>query len=182
MKFSMKMAVLSMAGVLALGGAATAASFIFNDVTTEAETVAIDSALILNWNSENSNIGPVESLDNTVAQYRQLALDWSKSSSVNSGTITLTLTLTDNSQSISVDVATKPRGEGFVDSDVLGTLTTAGSEVDDSGNYVTSANFEVADLSTAVSSSAIYYLKISVSEAKNGSNINGNLVASLSCK
>ena len=107
MKFSMKMAVLSMAGVLALGGAATAASFIFTGATLN-DTVETDSALVLKWWS-TSNTNAVTDLTSTQSQFRQLNVDWSASSK-STGSISMTLSLTDNSKSILVEVSSTEWG------------------------------------------------------------------------
>lgn len=171
MKFSMKMAVLSMAGVLALGGVATAASFIFGE-TSKSETVSTDSAIIVKWDESTlTSFTNVGGLTNSMSQYRELTIDWSASKLV-TGTIALTLTLSDENKNIIVDVSDESWSNEGVTADY--TLSTS-----DGGT--SEAQIEVASLSdeSANVSKKTYYLKISTSAAEDGTDISGKLTAKL---
>lgn len=106
MKFSMKMAVLSLAGVLALGGAATAASFIFKE-TSQVGTVTADGAIVLNW-GDNNTLASVEELKYGAPVEQVVEANWSKSDSVTSGKIVFTFTLTD-SKNLRIEIADQSR-------------------------------------------------------------------------
>lgn len=175
MKFSMKMAVLSLAGVLALGGAATAASFIFNNAETQSGTVTTDSALVLKW-GESTNTSAITDLDTSSSQFRQLNIDWSASDKV-TGSINLNLTLTDTSKAIVVEIASKEWG---VDTTAdVATLSTSG--VSD-GDSISTDITVVEDLSYSLQNSKTYYVKVSLSQGKADTTINGELKAVLSHK
>lgn len=178
MKFSMKMAVLSMAGVLALGGAATAASFIFEKTSTGTQKLTTDSALIMNW-QDTEGFSDVSNLDNTTSQFRYITLDWSKSAKA-TGKIILKLELTDNSQSITVDVSTKNWGADFDEKDILYTLSTSELASTEDSDLIVAKDFEVADLSSdTTTTTATYYLRISMTGEKSATDISAKLVATL---
>lgn len=104
MKFSMKMVILSMAGVLALGGAATAASFIFNEVS-KSGTVTADGAFLLSW-GDNDTFKDVTNLTYGTPVEQILEAKWSKSSLVSGGNVVFTFTLS-NAENLKVEISEK---------------------------------------------------------------------------
>lgn len=172
MKFSMKMAVLSMAGVLALGGAATAASFIFEQTSVSA-TVSTDSAIIVKWNeSTNQTFTNITGLTNSLAQYKELTIDWSASKLV-TGTITLELSLTDINHNINVEVSDTMRSNEGVTADFI--LST------DTDNDTATQNIDVVSLESGTSkvNSKTYYFKITTTASSTEDLISGTLDAKL---
>ena len=164
MKFSMKMAILSMAGVLALGGAATAASFIFTG-DTKSDTITADNALILKWGT-GTNAEGITGLTSSQPQYRELNVDWSASQKL-TGPVTMTLTLTDPTSLLVVEVASEKWG---LDTTADVTLSTA------EGFSAEETITVVSDVSSSLASNKTFYLKISL---KDGSSENTALSATL---
>lgn len=148
MKFSMKMAVLSMAGVLALGGAATAASFIFTG-DTKSGVITADGAVVLEWGKENT-LADIETLNYGEPVYQTIEAKVNKSSDVTSGQVVFNFTL---SESSNLKIEISDNGWDVVDTEtnVLETFTSDNS---------VSVEKDITDMS-----SAKLYLKYSLTEA-----------------
>ena len=163
MKFKNKIISLGLIGLLALGGVATATSFIIDAAEEINNTVHTDSALVVDWSG--ATIDNVENLNPGVPQYREVVINVSKSTSV-AANVKVTFTLSgENTELIQVRIS----DSSFQSQEETQTIKTINNE--------TKSDFFT--FNAAIVESKTYYLEFSAIASSEGT-ILGNLNVALS--
>lgn len=164
-----RVGILSLCGVLALAGFGGALAYVITE-TQESGTVTTESAIYLDWGS-TQNVVNVTNLNATEPQYREVVVEYAKSTSA-SGTPKVTFALdAETTEGIKVEVSKN------VD---WGTINLNPSQYEESILTLSSSSTQVVyDIDA---SSTTYYLKFSYSAANtlSANEISGNLTISLS--
>lgn len=75
MKFKNKIISLGLIGLLALGGVATATSFLINEVSATGDITA-EGAIRLSFDSETQALTSVSGLTTSTPQFQTISFDW----------------------------------------------------------------------------------------------------------
>ena len=174
-----KKTLLALGMVLALAGIATSSAFIYKAATQD-ETVALDSALYLDWGDDVNDFeaDPGEMVFGT-AKYKSLTVKTpQKSLSVTSGTVDLTFTLGTN-DGFKVEVSDKnfqASGSGANDS-ILATIQKGG-DVSGDEPVETTLKFDINEFTRDLT----FYFRLSLSHApdEGQEDLKATFTASLS--
>lgn len=164
-----RVGILSLCGILALAGVGGALAYVINETQAEG-TVTTESAIYLDWGTPS--VLAVENLNATEPQYREVVVDYAKSTNV-SRNATVTFDLSDNTTAgIKVEVS-----DG-VEWSTINLNPTAYEEQIKTLTYESEA--AVYNLSDA--KAYTYYLKFSYSSTTtfDANSISGTLTISLS--
>ena len=166
-----KVAVLALAGLLALGGAGGALAYIITDASKSSGNITADSAIIMNFGSDSSTtFMNVENLTTTAVQTRTLTVNREKSTSVSTGNVNVAFALTGKNIKVELDT----QAWQVTTSDNYKTLIVGSTEATVSDSYQLPVNSETK--------SQTYYLRFSVNTASTLAEESENTVTgTLSC-
>ena len=164
-----RVGILSLCGILALAGVGGALAYVINEANATG-TVNTESAIYLDWGTQN--IVNVTNLNATEPQYREVVVEYAKSTNATVTAATVTFALSDDTTAgIKVEVS---QGTSWSDinlnpteyADQIKTLTSATEPV----------VYQLGDAATYT-----YYLKFSYSTAEtfDANEIKGSLTVSL---
>ena len=163
MKFKNKIISLGLIGLLALGGIATATSFIIKEAKTT-ETVKTDGVLVATWGG--LTIDNIENLAPGIPQYREVVVDVSKSPSV-SENVNVTFTLSDATDAL---IQVRVSQTNFTSPDIgEATILTLNTNETKTCSYLVTTTGE-----------SRFYLEFSVLEGDAAESITGTLNVNLS--
>lgn len=165
-----KVAVLGLAGLLALGGAGGALAYIITSAS-KSSNITADSAIIMNFGSDSSTtFMDVKNLTTTAVQTRTLTVNREKSTSVSTGNVNVAFELTGKNIKVELDTQTWQEAT----STNYKTLIVGSTEATASYSYQLPVNSETK--------SQTYYLRFSVNTASTLAEESENTVTgTLSC-
>ena len=163
-----RVGILSLCGILALAGVGGALAYVINETQAEG-TVTTESAIYLDWGTPS--VLAVENLNATEPQYREVVVEYAKSTSA-SGNATVTFDLSDNTtDGIKVEVS-----DGVEWSTINLNPTAYEEQIKTLTNESEAVVYNLNDAKTYT-----YYLKFSYSSVTtfDANEISGSLTVSL---
>lgn len=164
-----RVGILSLCGILALAGVGASVAYVITEAN-ESGSVTTESAIYLDWGS-NQNVLAVTNLNATEPQYREVVVDYAKSTNA-SGSATVTFDLSDDTtDGIKVEVS-----DGVEWSTINLNPSAYEEQIETLTNESGEVVYNLGDAKTYT-----YYLKFSYSSVNtlDANEISGNLTVSL---
>lgn len=163
-----RVGILSLCGILALAGVGASVAYVIT-ATQDSGSVTTESAIYLDWGSQN--VLAVTNLNATEPQYREVVVDYAKSTNA-SGSATVTFDLSDDTtDGIKVEVS-----DGVEWSTINLNPSAYEEQIETLTNESEAVVYNLGDAKTYT-----YYLKFSYSSVNtlDANEISGNLTVSL---